>query len=95
MEAKVNPATKFGSVLVQSCTVVYICFKGMHCELRTETGKLFDKDKQMESSWAWLITYYLEIKAFTLLNYCKQKKLSDISFTYYKEKHIQVNRDNT
>lgn len=43
----VNPATKFGSVLVQSCTVVYICFKGMHCELRTETSKLFDKDKQI------------------------------------------------
>ncbi len=47
IEAKVNPATKFGSVLVRSCTVVYICFKGMHCELRTETSKLFDKDKQI------------------------------------------------
>lgn len=40
----------------------------MHCELRTETGKLFDKDKQMElSSWAWLIRYYLEVYAITLL----------------------------
>lgn len=65
----------------------YICFKDMHCGLRTVTGELFDKDKQMElGSWAWLTVYNILsgsqwIYAITLLQ--TKEKLSDIIFFTY------------